>query len=136
MIDWIKPILAALLVGFLLIASVSAQQPQAYSACNKAAIYDASTNGATQIVASGGPILICGYTFLAAGTVNVGLVYGTGTNCATGQVKITPAFQFTTGLGIADASPYFRGMNAPGNQALCINTSAGQAVQAVVYYYQ
>lgn len=105
--------------------------------CNTSLIYDASTNGATQLQASNtsgtGLLYICGYTFFAAGTVNVDLVYGTGTACATGTTKLTPAYQFTAQTGIVDASPFYRGMSVPGGQNLCINTSAGVAVQAVVY---
>lgn len=130
---------AALVLGFAGIITprmgVHAEQPSG-NTCNKSQIYDASTSGATQIVAPGNPILICGYSFLASGTVNVGLVYGTGTNCATGQTKITPAYQFTAQTGMSDNSPFFRGMNALANTGLCINTNGAVAVQAVVYYYQ
>lgn len=104
--------------------------------CDKAVIYDASTNGATQIRAAGSVIQICGYTIWAAGTATVKLVYGTGTNCATGETAITPAFSLITQTGIVEASPYFRGMNAPSGNALCIKTSAGVAVQAIVYFSQ
>lgn len=109
-------------------------------ACQKSAIYDTNTNGATQLVAAGAPIYVCGYTIATAAAVNVGLVTGTGTNCGTGQVKITPAFVFqATTAGIAklvDGAQQFRGLVAPAGQALCINTSAGSAVQAIVYFDQ
>lgn len=130
-------------VALLLVAALLAgggpsvgQSPVPLTACNKSQFYDASTNGATQVVPAGGPVLICGFVLLSSGTVNVGLVYGTGTNCATGQTKITPAFQFTAQTGLSDPSPYYRGMNAPGGNALCVLTSGGVAVQVIVYYYQ
>lgn len=104
--------------------------------CGRAKIYDASTSGATQLVAAGSSIYICGFSFFAGGTVNVSLVSGTGTNCATGQASITPAFQFTAQTGFSDASSFFRGLTVPYNTALCINTSAGVAVQAIVFYAQ
>jgi hypothetical protein len=104
--------------------------------CPKAAIYDASTNGATQLVALGAPIYICGFTLWSGGTVAVDLIYGTGTNCATGAVKVTPAFALTTQTGIADTSPLYRGLYVPPGQALCLNTGGGVAVQAIVYYDQ
>jgi len=106
--------------------------------CQNSVIYDASTNGATQLVAlsSGKVVYICGYTIFAAGTANVELDYGTGTACATGNNKITPAYQLTAQTGISDQSPYYRGLNAIASNELCIKTSAGVAVQAVVYYSQ
>lgn len=108
------------------------------TSCYASAIYDASTNGATQLVAAvtGQAVYICGYTLFAGGTANVSLVYGTGSNCATGQTKITPAFQLVAQTGLADSSPFWRGLLAPASQALCLLTSAGVAVQATVYYSQ
>ena len=107
-------------------------------ACNASAIYDASTNGATQLVAlsAGKKIYVCGYTIFSAGTVNVSLQYGTGTACATGATNILPAWELTAQTGVADSSPYYRGLAAIASNELCILTSAGVAVQAVVYYTQ
>lgn len=124
------------LLSILLSPPLKAQMTPSGLGCNKAAIYDASTNGATQIVASGSAINICGFTMFAAGTVNVSLVKGTGTNCATAQVALTPAFQFTAQTGLVDPSPYYRGLNAPAGTALCVNASAGVAAQVIVYYSQ
>lgn len=104
--------------------------------CTSSAKYDASTNGATQLVALGGAIYVCGYTFFSAGTVNVGLEYGTGTNCATTPVTITPAYQLTAQTGVVEAASVYRGLFVPAGQALCINASSGVAVQAIVYYIQ
>lgn len=106
--------------------------------CQSAAIYDASTTGSTQIVGlvSGKVVYICGYTIVAGGTVNVKLVYGTGSNCATGATNITPAFQLTAQAGAVDGSAYYRGLNAIASNELCINASGAVAVQAIVYYSQ
>lgn len=106
------------------------------SSCNKAKVYDASTNGATQLVPAGSVIQICGYVIWGGGTATVKLVYGTGVACATGETAITPAYSVTAQTGPSDPSPFFRGMNAPSGNALCIKTSAGVAIQAVVYYSQ
>lgn len=107
-------------------------------ACNATAIYDAATSGLTQLVAlaAGKSIYICGYTLFAAGAVNVDLVSGTGTACATGTAKLTPAFEFTAQTGISDQSPEYRGLQSGAGNALCIDTSAAVAVQAIVYYDQ
>lgn len=108
------------------------------TSCSAAALYDASTNGPTQLVAavSGQSIYVCGYTLFAGGTANVSLVYGTGTNCGTGQHAMTPAYQLIAQTGLADSSPFWRGLVAPASQELCILTSAGVAIQANVYYSQ
>src|SRR6185437_13159894 len=67
---------------------------KAFLNCDGYAFYDASTNGATQLVAlsAGKTIFVCGYTFTSSSTTanTVKLVYGTGTNCATGQTAMTP----------------------------------------------
>lgn len=108
------------------------------TACTASAVYDASTNGATQLVAlaAGKTIYVCGYTLFSGGVANVSLVYGTGANCVTGQTAMTPAFQLGSQVGVDDASSYYRGMATAAGNALCIKTSAGVAVQALVFYTQ
>ena len=113
--------------------------------CEARAIYDASTNGETALVLSanansGGGIYVCGYIIATNSTVNVGLTYGkSGTTCGT-PTKLTPAFEFaatTAGIGhITDSASNYRGMFVPPGNDLCINASAGDAVQAIVYYDQ
>jgi hypothetical protein len=106
--------------------------------CDSNIVYDASTNGSTQLVAlSGGTsIYVCAYSILAAGTVNVELDYGTGSNCGTGTTKITPAYQLTAQAGMVESSPFFNGMKAPAGNALCAKTNAAIAVQIRVSYTQ
>lgn len=130
----LKPVAA---LATLLALLPNAARAQANGApCNVAAIYDASTNGSTQLVASKGVIFICGFSFFSAGTVNVKLIYGTGAACVAGSVNVTPAFQFTAQTGFSDSSSLWRGLTVPAGNALCINTSAGIAVQAIVHYGQ
>lgn len=107
-------------------------------ACPNAAIYDASTNGATKLVTglSTRNIYICGFILFAGGTANVSLVTGTGTNCGTGQAALTPAFNMVAQSGVADQSDRFRGLAVGRSLDLCIKTSAGVAVQGIVYYSQ
>lgn len=106
--------------------------------CDSKAIYDASTNGSTELVAlsSGKSIYICGKTIFAGGTASVKLIYGTGTACATGSNNLTPAFPLIAQTGLVDPSPFYRGSKTAVSNALCINSSAGVAVQAEVYYTQ
>lgn len=107
-------------------------------ACDSTVIYDASTSGSTELVAlsSGKSIYVCGYSIIAGGTVNVKLISGTGTACATGSSNKTPAYQLTAQAGISDGAPFFRGLKTAVSNALCINASAGVAAQAIVYYAQ
>lgn len=104
--------------------------------CDSTAIYDASTSGSTELKAltSGRTIYVCGYSIVSGGTVNVKLIYGTGTACATGSNNMTPAYQLTAQVGIVDGAPFSRGLKTASANALCLNTSAGVAVQAIVYY--
>lgn len=106
--------------------------------CDNSIPYDASTSGSTQLVAlsSGKTIYVCGYTIHSAGTVNVELDYGTGTACATGTTKMTPAYQTTAQDGAVDGGTFFRGMKSAASNAVCIKTSGAVAVQAVLYYAQ
>ncbi len=114
--------------------------PSQMFGCNRAVFYDASTSGATRLVqadATGGQIYVCGYHFLGGGTVNVGLIYGTGGTCGTGTTKITPAYNLVAQTYVIDHLPVYTGMvPVPAGNDLCINTSAAVAVQAYVYYTQ
>jgi len=123
-------------------AEAGAPNPALFAACNASITYDASTNGETVLVTSvaGEQIYVCGFDILAsAGSVNVDLTYGvSSTTCATSTKKITPAFQFTSSVGgIVDHLPVYTGLTpVPSGNDLCLNTSAGVAVQAIVYYAQ
>lgn len=104
--------------------------------CDNQAVYDASTSGSTQLVAltSGQTIYVCGFVIFSAGTVNVNLRYGTGTACATGPTNITPAFQLTAQTGASYGNGEGVVTKTIASNALCINTSAAVAVQALVTY--
>jgi hypothetical protein len=119
--------------------------------CTLSKIYDASTNGNTELVAisSTTHIYVCGYEIWAAGTVNVSLITGTGTACASAAsgtpstgtsgaaASLTPAFQFTAQTGKLSAYPTHGFLIDTGSaNALCLKTSAGVAVQAQVFYSQ
>jgi hypothetical protein len=119
--------------------------------CENQKIYDASTNGNTELVAISGSkhIYVCGYTILAGGTVNVSFVTGTGTACASAasgtpstgtsgaSAGLTPAWQLTAQSGIVSQYPTHGFLVDTGSaNALCLKTSAGTAVQALVSYSQ
>jgi hypothetical protein len=152
-VNWLSGVLLVVAVAGLTVVSlrlggpVEAQQFANTVYCNQSVVYDTNTNGSTTLVASssgtGGSTYICGYTISAATAVNVKLVFGTKvTNpCDTGTKSITPAYNFqavTTSAvpSITDSSSNYRGLSVPAGNDLCINTSAGNSVQAIVYYYQ
>jgi hypothetical protein len=136
--------LVLLLLLLLLPGAAEAQQYGGTVYCNNTAVYSASTSGYTKLVAAtaAGAIFICGYTLASNAAVNVSLAYGTSvsTACDTGAKAITPVYAFaanTAGLShIADTASNYRGMFVPQSNDLCINASAGSAVQAIIYYFQ
>lgn len=119
-------------------ASTPNPQPSSWPGCNNVAIFSASTSGATEMVAlkTDQIVYVCGYKLLAGGTVNVKLVDGTGTACATGTGDITPNWVLSAQAGIADSSPTWRGMRTRPGRALCINLSGAVTVGMEVYYAQ
>jgi hypothetical protein len=132
--------LLAAFIATLLLSHVAAAQVQnapAYTPiqCNAAAQYSSSVAGTTQIVAAvtGRAIYLCGWDVSAAAGSTLQIAYGTGTNCGTGTTNITPAFAPTN---TNDSSPFFRGLQAPLSQALCIVQTGAVAVQALVFYGQ
>lgn len=132
----IRALIAALAIGSLFLASPAKADESI--ACNLSALYDASTNGATRLVigAAKTKIYICGYTIYGGGTASVSLKTGTGTNCGTGTAALTPAYAIVAQSQVNDTSPFWRGLLADIALDVCINTSAGVAVQAMVYYTQ
>lgn len=116
-----------------------------FTNCDSSAVYDASTNGATQLVAlaSGKTVYVCGFSFAqsTATAVHVSLEYGTGTACATSPTKITPAYSLqatsSTGpAGIAIGPGIVSGLQTAASNELCILTDAAVSVQALVWYTQ
>jgi len=114
-----------------------------YLNCDNTAVYDAATNGSTQLVAltSSQIIYVCGYQISQSTTtsVSVNLRYGTGSNCATGPANITPSYPLqavtSTGpIGMVVMTPGFTGLKTAASNALCINTNAAVSVQAIVWY--
>ncbi len=106
--------------------------------CDGHAFYDASTNGKTKLVTgvASRKIYVCGYILATGGTAtNIGLGSGTGTNCGTTFTAMMPAYQLAANDKIGANSGVWNGLASINNQDdLCINTSAGNAVQAEVWY--
>lgn len=107
--------------------------------CSQNAQYDASTNGATRIFTANATsprqAFICGFTInVGAVATNVGLSYGTGTNCGTGTTALTPTFVLPAAGQVFDDAGIWHGLTVPAGKDLCIVASAGNPVQAIVYY--
>ena len=72
---------------------------------------------------------------VGAGAVDVQFIYGTGTACATGETDLTGAMSIAAaGGGMAESSPFWRGMKGAASNALCIELSAAVQVSGVLYY--
>lgn len=133
-----KSIRALLLAGLGLLLAMSAAPAQQLG-CTSNAQYDASTNGATRIFTANATsprqVFICGYTInVGAVATNVGFSYGTGTNCGTGTTAITPAYVLAAGGQMFDDAGIWHGLTVPAGKDVCIVTSAGNPVQAILYY--
>jgi hypothetical protein len=108
--------------------------------CDSHAKYDASTNGSTSIISgvSGRKIYICGFIIQTGGTAtNVKLVEGTHTttDCDTSSANVTPAYQLLANSNVGVNAAFWTGLaTATAANGLCVNASAGNAVQADVFY--
>ena len=137
MINRVLVVLALVAILVLaLLPGVKAQSVQAIS-CNAASVYDASTNGSTKLVTgvNAKATYLCGFVIYGAGTASVKFISGTGTACATGSANLTPAFAIAQSQ-VNDTSPFFRGLYIDPLVDVCINTSAGVAIQALLYWAQ
>ena len=135
-----------LMIPLALFALVVAGAPPAAIAqqvgnvnCSQYVQYDASTNGSTRLftanAASSNRVYICGYIInVGAVATNVQLKSGTGTACATGTSNITPNFVLNAYGQVNDPSNQWRGATSPAGNDLCIVTSAGNPVQAIIFY--
>lgn len=133
-----KKLLVALALLAACITPAPAQQVGSIN-CSQNAQYDAATSGSTRIftanAASSARVYICGYTIQVGATAtNVQLKYGTGTNCATGTGNLTPNFVLPIAGLLTDPSGVWRGLVSPAGNDVCIVTSAGNPVQAIIYY--
>lgn len=89
-----------------------------------------STSTTTQLVAlqSGASIYVTSWDVISAGTGTIQLVYGTGTNCATGQGNVTGVYTLGTNVGLTKGTGTGAILVVPSGNALCATT-----VGAVVY---
>lgn len=104
-------------------------------ASNSSAISVAAAT-TTQIVGltANQAIYITSFDFMAAGTNNVTLVYGTAVACGTGTTSLTGAYPLIAQAGIAKGNGTGLILSVPRSNALCITTSGtGQLSGSVSY---
>jgi hypothetical protein len=97
-----------------------------------------STATTTQLVAlsAGKAIYVSAWDVIAAGTGNVTLEYGTGTNCGTGTTALTGAYPLTAQAGISKGDGSGTVLFVPAGNALCVLTSAAVQMSGSVAYAQ
>ena len=107
-------------------------------ACDSSAQLTISTATTTQIVAlvAAKTIYVCGFVINGAGATTAKLVYGTGTNCATGLTNLTPAFTLATGSNVTLGGALGYVMKTASANALCVTNSAAIAANVFVTYTQ
>lgn len=81
-------------------------------------------------------IFITSWDVMAAGTTNVKLVYGTGTNCGTGTTDLTGAYPLIAQAGIAKGNGTGAVLFVPRGNALCVNNSGSIQISGSVSYAQ
>ena len=106
--------------------------------CDNSAQLTISTATTTQMVAlvAAKSIYICGFVINGAGATTAKFVYGTGANCATGPVNLTPAFTLATGSNIVYGGGLGYITKTIAANALCVTNSAAVAANVLVSYTQ
>lgn len=132
-----KKLLSGLLAALLLCAPVAFAQAPIVQA-DKSAPITTSSAATTEIVAAvtGLSVKVTHYNFISAGTSNVTLVYGTGSNCATGTTSLTGAYPLTAQAGISVGNGSGVVIPVPASKALCITNGSAVQVSGLVSYKQ
>lgn len=99
---------------------------------------DVSTATTAQLVALSGStkIYVTSWDVVSGGNGNVKLVYGTGTNCATGKTDLTGNYPLTAQAGLAKGSGLGPVLIVPAGNALCVMTSAAVQMSGSLSYTQ
>lgn len=97
-----------------------------------------STGATVQIVPASGSlaVYITGWDVIAGGTGNFTLVYGTGSNCGTGQQPLTGAYPLVAQAGIARGSGNGTILKAPAGSAICAINSAAVQMSGSISFRQ
>lgn len=104
--------------------------------CDSSVEIDTAASGNTELVAltSGDIIYVCGYNWIAAGTVTVQLIYGTGSACGTGETDLSGEMQFTAQTGVSYGGDGRLVTKTAVSNALCVELSAAVSVDGLLTY--
>lgn len=105
--------------------------------CDQHAFFDSTTQLTTLVAGvSGRKVYICGYIVSTGATAtNIGLTSGTGTNCASTSVAITPVYKLLANDSRGANSPTWNGLITLANgDNLCQSASAANDHQVEVWY--
>ena len=99
---------------------------------------DVTSNTTTQLVAltANEAIYVTSYDFMAGGTSNATLVYGTGSACGTGQVALTGPYPLIAQAGISKGNGLGPILYVPQGNALCIINSGDVQLSGSVSFVQ
>lgn len=95
-----------------------------------------AASGSLQVVAASGSTIIrvCHVSIATSVATNITVQYGTGSNCGTGTVSLTGAYNNVQSIALDFGSG--GALRAPASQALCINSSVAVTAGGVVSYAQ
>jgi hypothetical protein len=79
-------------------------------------------------------VLVTAWDVIAGGTGNLQLVYGTGTNCGTGQGNLTGNYPLTAQAGISKGNGAGVVLVVPRGNAVCAVTSANVTMAGSITY--
>lgn len=97
---------------------------------------DTAASGNVELVALNGSdlVYVCGLSVVVDGAVDIQLIYGTGTACATGETNLTGIWGFAANGGIALPSAGVPQFIVPAGNALCVETSGAVQTSGHVTY--
>jgi hypothetical protein len=138
-----KNIWMAGLVALFLVGGVVGQLSQSVVTagpvgCDSSAIVTLSTAATTQavVLGAGKSVHVCGFLMNADGKTTAKLVQGMGTNCATGQSNLTPAFNVDAGANVQLGGGIGRLVKSNAGSAVCVTSSASKTLNVLLIYTQ
>lgn len=117
----------------------SRAQQQGQMFCSQKMQYDDTLNGSTRIFTananSTARVFFCDILInVGATATNVQLRAGTGTNCGTNTVNLTPLFVLPIAGQVYLGGGIFQGLATDPTRDVCVFTSAGNPVQVMAFY--
>jgi hypothetical protein len=130
-----KPFGLAIIV---LLALMSGARAEGH-ACDKMAVFKhTAATGPVELVPAvpNQRVYYCGFTITAKGpTLDLVLTTGTGTNCATNTVPLTPQMEFPNDFALSSRQESVGPYAEPG-QAMCLQTIGVGTLGGMIYFAQ